>query len=171
MQEIQPIVNRVEQSGLITIELGEFYPKPEEIVAIDLKQYLFKELVLREADFREAIKKTDWAQYSGKYVALHSSANAIIPVWAYMLLSAALSPYAKDVACSSPQHASDIFLYRKISALNMHDFADKAVIVKGCGDRKIPEAAFAQITEQLTKVVRSLMYGDACSSVPVYKKK
>ena len=171
MQEIQPIVNRVEQSGLITIELEDFFPKQEEIVAIDLKQYLFKELILREAAFREAIKQTDWSQYSGKYVTVYSSANAIIPVWAYMLLSTALTPYAKDIACTHPDHAAEIFLYRKIAALDMHHFQDKAVIVKGCANRPIPEAAFAQITQQLTGVVRSLMYGDACSSVPIYKKK
>ena len=170
MQEVKPIINRIELSGLITLNLEDYFPKQEEILAIDLKQFLFKELILREADFRETIKQTDWTKYTGKYVVIHSSANAIIPLWAYMLLSAALSPYAKDVACSSPEHAAEIFLYRNIANMNMNEFADGLVIVKGCGERQIPEAAYVQITERLSKVVRSLMYGDACSSVPVFKK-
>ena len=167
---VKPIVNRVTQSGLITLDLVDYFPTPEEIVAIDLKDFLFKELILREAEFREVVKNTDWKKYEGKYVVLCFSTNAIIPMWAYMVLSAQVSVYAKDVACSSVEHAPEIFLYRNMAKLNMDDFKDKRVIVKGCGDRKIPEAAFVQMAEQLSKVVRSLMYGEACSSVPVFKK-
>ncbi|HLP50557.1 MAG TPA: DUF2480 family protein [Chitinophagales bacterium] len=171
MENVKPIVNRVAQNtSLATIDLEEYYPKQEEIVAIDLKAFLFKELILREADFRETVKNTNWSQYTGQYVVLFCSANAIIPMWAYMILSAELTPYAKDIACSPPEHAADIFLYRNIAKLNADDFKDKRVIVKGCGDRQIPEAAFVQIAQQLTKVVRALMYGEACSSVPVFKK-
>lgn len=170
METVKPIVNRVEQSGLITLDLESYFPSPQEIVAIDLKQFLFKELILREAEFRETVKQNDWVKYKGKYVVLYCSADAIIPMWAYMVLSAQLAPVAKDIACSSPERAAEIFLYRNIAKLNMEDFKNQRVIVKGCGDRKIPEAAFVQIAEQLTKVVRSLMYGEACSSVPVFKK-
>lgn len=170
METVKPIVNRVAQSGLITLDLVDYFPTPEEIVAIDLKDFLFKELILREAEFREVVKNTDWKKYEGKYVVLCCSTNSIIPMWAYMVLSAQVSVYAKDVACSSVEHAPEIFLYRNMAKLNMDDFKDKRVIVKGCGDRKIPEAAFVQMAEQLSKVVRSLIYGEACSSVPVYKK-
>ena len=170
METVKPIVNRVEQSGLITLDLENYFPSPEEIVAIDLKEFLFKELILREAEFRDTVKNSDWEKYTGKYVVLYCSTNAIIPMWAYMVLSAQLAPFVKDVACSSPEHAAEIFLYRNMAKLNMDDFKNQRVIVKGCGDRKIPEAAFVQIAEQLTKVVRSLMYGEACSSVPVFKK-
>lgn len=170
MEIVKPIVNRVEQSGLITLDLENYFPSPEEIVAIDLKKFLFKELILREAEFRDVVKNSDWKKYEGKYVVLYCSTNAIIPMWAYMVLSAQLTPVVKDVACSSPEHAAEIFLYRNIAKLNMEDFKNQRVIVKGCGDRKIPEAAFVQIAEQLTRVVRSLMYGEACSSVPVFKK-
>ena len=170
METVKPIVNRVEQSGLITLDLENYFPAPEEIVAIDLKDFLFKELILREAEFRDTVKNSDWKKYAGKYVVLYCSTNAIIPMWAYMVLSAQLAPFVKDVACSSPEHAAEIFLYRNMAKLNMDDFKNQRVIVKGCGDRKIPEAAFVQIAEQLTKVVRSLMYGEACSSVPVFKK-
>ncbi|MFM2306970.1 MAG: hypothetical protein RLZZ367_1639 [Bacteroidota bacterium] len=170
MDTVKPIVNRVAQSGLITLDLEEYFPRTEEIVAIDLKDFLFKGLILREAEFRDTVKNTNWQQYSGQYVAIHCSANAIVPMWAYMILSANLAPHAKDVACSPPDHAAEIFLYRNIAQLKADDFKDQRVIVKGCGDRQIPEAAFVQIAHQLTKVVRSLMYGEACSSVPVYKR-
>lgn len=170
MEIVKPIVNRVAQSGLITLDLEAYFPKPEEIIAIDLKEFLFKALILREAEFRETVKNTDWKKYEGKYVVLFCSSNAIIPMWAYMVLSAQLSVYAKDIACSTVEHAAEIFLYRNIAKLNPDDFKNQRVIVKGCGDRKIPEAAFVQIAEQLSKVVRSLMYGEACSSVPVFKK-
>ena len=170
METVKPIVNRVAQSGLITLDLVDYFPTPEEIVAIDLKDFLFKELILREAEFRELVKNTDWKKYEGKYVVLHCSTNAIIPMWAYMVLSAQVSLYAKDVACSVVEHAPEIFLYRNMAKLKMDDFKEQRVIVKGCGDRKIPEAAFVQMAEQLSKVVRSLMYGEACSSVSVFKK-
>ncbi|HLP22177.1 MAG TPA: DUF2480 family protein, partial [Chitinophagales bacterium] len=123
METVKPIVNRVAQNtSLVTIDLEEYYPKQEEIVAIDLKAFLFKELILREADFRETVKNTNWSQYTGQYVVLFCSANAIIPMWAYMILSAELAPYAKDIACSTPEHAADIFLYRNIAKLNADDF-------------------------------------------------
>ncbi len=170
METVKPIVNRVAQSGLITLDLVDYFPTPEDIIAIDLKEFLFKELILREAEFREMVKNTDWKKYEGKYAVLHCSTNAIIPMWAYMVLSAQVSVYAKDVACSSVEHAPEIFLYRNMAKLNMDNFKEQRVIVKGCGDRKIPEAAFVQMAEQLSKVVRSLMYGEACSSVPVFKK-
>ncbi len=170
METVKPIVNRVAQSGLITLDLEEYFPKPEEIVSIDLKDFLFKGLILREAEFREAVKQTDWKKFQDKYVVLYCSADAVIPMWAYMVLSAQLAPVAEDVACSSPEHAAKIFLYRNMAKLNMEEFKNARVIVKGCGDRKIPEAAFVQMAEQLSKVVRSLMYGEACSSVPVFKK-
>jgi Protein of unknown function (DUF2480) len=170
MDTIKPLINRVEQSALITLNLENYLPKADEIAAIDLKEYLFKGLILREADFRESIKNTDWSLYEGKYVVIYCSTNAIIPMWAYMLLSAVLTPYAKDIATSSLQHAPEIFLYRNLAKIDMSEFADQRIVVKGCGDEKIPEAAFVQITQQLTKIARSVMYGEPCSTVPVFKK-
>ncbi len=164
------MVNRVEQSALITLNLETYLPKADEIMAIDLKDYLFKGLILREADFREAIKNTDWGQYRDKYVVIHCSADAVIPMWAYMLLSAQLTPYAKDIATSSLDHAPEIFLYRNLAHVDMAQFAGQRIVVKGCGDEKIPEAAFVQITQQLAKTAQSVMYGEPCSTVPVFKK-
>ena len=170
MDTTKPIVNRVAQSPLITLDLETFFPKQEEISVIDLKDFLFKGLLLREADFREAVKKMDWSQFKDKYVVIHCSTDAIIPMWAYMVLSSELSNYAIDIASSKPEHADEIFLYRNIARLDMATFKNQRIVIKGCGDRKIPEAAFVQITQQLSKVARSLMYGEPCSTVPVFKK-
>lgn len=140
------------------------------MAVIDLKDFLFKGLILREEEFRNTVKNTSWENYKDKYVAIHCSSDAIIPMWAYMILSAHLSPFAKDVAVISPNEASEYFLLRNLSRLDTTPFEGKRILVKGCGDKKIPEAAFVQISERLIPVVRSLMYGEACSNVPVYKK-
>jgi hypothetical protein len=150
--------------------LEDYFPKQDELVVIDLKDYLFKELILKEADFRETVKNTDWSNYKNKYVVLFCSTNAIIPMWAYMILSAELSTYAKDIACTHPTHAAEIFLYRNIAKLNREEFEGKRVVVKGCGERQIPVGAYVQITQQLSQVARSVMYGEPCSTVPVFKK-
>jgi hypothetical protein len=170
MDTIKPIVNKVAQKAIVNLDLEDYFPRPEEISSIDLKDFLFKGLILREAEFREAVNNTDWKKYEGKYVAIFCSTDAIIPMWAHMILSTELSPFAKDVAFSPPAHAAEIFLYRNLAKLNMDDFANQRVIVKGCGERQIPEAAYVQIAQQLSKVARSIMFGEACSSVPVFKK-
>lgn len=170
MNTEKPLVNKVAQKALITVDLETYFPNQEEIISLDMKDFLFKGLILREADFRESVENTDWSNYKDKYVVLHCSTNAIIPMWAYMVLSAQISPFAKDVACSSPEHAIEIFLYRNLAKLDMESFKNQRVVVKGCGDRKVPEAAFVQITGQLSKVARVVMYGEPCSTVPVFKK-
>ncbi len=170
MDTTKPLINRVSQSALITLDLETFFPKTEEIAGIDLKDFLFKGLILREAEFREAVKNMDWSIYSNKYVTIYCSTNAIIPMWAYMLLSANLSHVATDIACSPLDHAAEIFLYRNLDRLDMAPYKNERIVIKGCGDRAIPEAAFVQITQQLSKVARSVMYGEPCSTVPVFKK-
>jgi hypothetical protein len=167
---LKPIVNRIQQSGLITLDLETFIPKDEEMAAIDLKDFLFKGLILREADFRETVKKTDWSQYKDKYVALYCSADAVIPMWAYMILSAELSPYAKDLAAVNPTNAAQIFFDNRLAALDMEAFRGQRVVVKGCGDKRTSEAAYVRITQQLSKVARVVMFGEPCSTVPVFKK-
>jgi hypothetical protein len=166
----KPLVNRVAQSALITLDLEQYFPKDEEIVFIDLKDFLFKGLILREADFRETVKKTDWSQYKNKYVALYSSTDAIIPMWAYMVLSAEVTPHAIDIICSKPDQAAGMFLLHALAKLDMEQFKGQRIVIKGCGDRQVPDAAFVQITQQLTHVARSVMYGEPCSTVPVFKK-
>jgi hypothetical protein len=166
----KPLVNKVAQKALITLDLEEYFPKQEELAFIDLKEFLFKGLILREADFREAVKNTDWSQYKNKYVAIYCSTNAIIPMWAYMVLSAELSPYALDVTSSTAEEAAEIFLLHNLAKLDGEQFKGQRVVIKGCGDRKVPETAFVQITQQLTNIARSIMYGEPCSTVPVFKK-
>jgi hypothetical protein len=170
MQMPDPIINKVAQKAIVTIDLADFFPKGESIVNIDMKDYLFKGLILREADFREQIKNTDWATYQDKYVALHSSVDAIIPMWAYMVISAELAPFAKDIANTTPARAAETFLNRAIDKINPADYDGQRIVIKGCGDRQIDTAAFVSITQRLATSARALMYGEPCSMVPVYKR-
>lgn len=171
METTQPIENRVAASGLITIDLETFFPAKESLVYIDLKDYLYRELILREDEFRNKVEHTSWDQYRDKYVAIYCSTGAIIPMWAYMILASSLAPFSKTVAAVDASRAEAYFLMQNISSMDTAPLHDKRVLVKGCGDKKIPEAAFVLIAEKLRPVVRSLMYGEACSNVPVFKKK
>ena len=170
MEVPTPIINKVAQKAIVTIDLADFFPKEENIVSIDMKDYLFKGLILREADFRAQVKNTDWSVYQDKYVVIHSTVDAIIPMWAYMVLAAELTPYAKDIANAAPSHAVDIFMYRAIEKINEADYAGQRLVIKGCGDRQIDSAAFVHITNKLAGTARAIMYGEPCSMVPVYKK-
>ncbi len=170
MEAPDPIINKVAQKAIITLDLADFFPQAESIVSIDMKDYLFKGLILREADFREQIRNTDWSAYQDKYVAIHSTVDAIVPMWAYMVLTAELTLYAKDIANAAPEHAIDMFMYRAIEKVNAADYAGQRVVIKGCGDRQIDSAAFVCITNKLAGSARAIMYGEPCSMVPVYKK-
>ena len=166
----EPIVNKVAESGLITIDLENFLPDGE-VVVFDLKDHLFMGLILKEKDFREALKNTDWDAFEDKNVAITCSADAIIPVWAYMLVASYLEPVAKEVYLGTEEEMTKHLFLKKISLINMQQFADQRVVVKGCGDIPIGNYAYAEITKQLRPVVKSIMYGEPCSTVPVYKKK
>src|ERR1700722_15968950 len=170
MEVPNPIINKVAQKAIVTIDLADFFPKEDSIMGIDLKDYLFKGMILREADFREQVKNTDWSGYQDKYVVIHSSVDAVIPMWAYMVLAAELSPFAKDIANAAPDHAIDIFLYRAIEKINPADYAGQRVVIKGCGDTQIDPAAFVYITHRLAATARAVSYGEPCSMVPVYKR-
>ena len=170
MQAHDPIINKVAQKAIVTLDLADLFPAGDSIVGIDLRDYLFKGLILREADFREQVKSTDWSAYQDKYVTIYCSADAIVPMWAYMVLSAELTPYVKDIASAAPDHAVDIFMHRAIAGINVADYAGQRVVIKGCGDRQIDSAAFVYITHKLATTARAIMYGEPCSMVPVYKK-
>ena len=163
------IVNKVAASGLITLKMEDFAPEAE-VVSFDLADYLFKGLILREKDFREALKEIDWEQYSGKYLSVHCSADAIIPMWAWMLVAVHASPYVAAVVQSEPEKADEQLIMAKIQALDLTPYEDQRVVVKGCADREIPQSAYAAIAARLTPVVKSLMFGEPCSTVPLYKK-
>ncbi|MCH5599983.1 DUF2480 family protein [Niabella ginsengisoli] len=167
MEEV--IRNKVAESGIITLNLEDFYPK-EEIVIFDIKDYLFMEMILKEKDFREALKQHDWQQYTGKNVGITCTADAIVPLWAYMLITTYLQPIANYVAAGDVDELKKRILLKNINAININEYIDKRVVIKGCGDISIGEFAYAEITRVLLPVVKSLMYGEPCSTVPVYKK-
>lgn len=164
------IVNKVAQSQLVTLDLKAYYPK-EEVVVFDLKPHLFMELILKEKEFRAALQNHDWLLYQDKVVAVTCTADAIIPMWAYMLVASYLQPVAKDIVFGDAQAALQQLFLRNLNSIDINEFADKRIVVKGCGDVPIGEFAYLAITKRLLPVVKSIMYGEPCSTVPIYKKK
>lgn len=166
----ETIVNKVAQSGLITVDLADFAPQGERVV-YDLKDNLFQGLILREKDFREFVKANDWSQYTDQYVAITCTADAIVPTWAYMLLANRLEPFAKDVVFGDLETLETLLYERVLATLDMEAYRDQRVVVKGCGDIHIPASAFVNFTAKLSKVAKSILYGEPCSTVPVFKRK
>jgi hypothetical protein len=163
------ILNKVAESGLITLDLEAYYPK-EEAVIFDLKDYLFMGLILKEKDFREALKNTDWTVYKKKNVHITCTADAVIPMWANMLAASYLQPVANNVVYGNEDFLNNTIFLKNLSQINVSEFADKRVVIKGCGDKSIPETAYVEITRLLRPVVKSIMYGEPCSTVPIFKK-
>jgi hypothetical protein len=163
------ITNKVAQSGIITIDLEEFYPTGERIL-IDIKDLLFQELILKEKDFREFIKTEDWSKYKNKFVAITCSADAIIPTWAFMLLTTALEPFASTVVYGALETLEAAIYSDVLSKLNIQKYNDARVVIKGCGKLPVPKSAYVEITRLLRPVAKSIMYGEPCSTVPLYKK-
>jgi hypothetical protein len=166
----EEIVNKVAQSQLVTLDLESYYPV-EEIVVFDLKPHLFMELILKEKEFRAALQNNDWSVYQNKVVAVTCTADAIIPMWAYMLVASYLQPVAKDVIFGDEQTARQQLFVRNIDAIDTEPFVEKRIVVKGCGDIPIGEYAYLAITKKLMPVAKSLMYGEPCSTVPIFKRK
>lgn len=163
------IINRVANSKLVTFDLEDYYPKGERVV-FDIKDWLIEGLILRETVFREKALAHDWSQYAGKYVALTCSSGAIIPAWAYMLLATHFHPFAKKVVIGDLENLETVLYTEIIQNLDVADLKDKMVILKGCSHKPVPKNAYLLIIEKLKPLVKSLMYGEACSSVPLYKK-
>jgi hypothetical protein len=164
------IVNKVAESLLTTIDLEEYYPKGD-IAVFDMKDYLFMGLILKEKEFRASLQSLDWEQYRNNYVAVTCTADAIIPMWAYMLVASNLQPVAKDVVFGNEENLVNAVLLKNLSTIKGEDYTDKRVVVKGCGDVNLPEAAYVEITHKLRPYVKSIMYGEPCSTVPIYKKR
>ncbi|MCJ7757772.1 MAG: DUF2480 family protein [Gillisia sp.] len=163
------ITNRVAKSKLVTFDLEDYYPKGERVL-FDIKDWLIEGLILREAVFREMVLAHDWSQYKDKYVALSCSTEAIIPAWAYMLLTTRFHPFAKKVIVGDLETLETVLYTEIIQNLDVTDLKDKMVIIKGCSHKPVPKNAYLLIIEKLQPLVKSLMYGEACSSVPLYKK-
>ncbi len=164
------IVNKVAGSGLLSLDLEKYLPL-DEALAFDLKGYLFMELILKEKDFREALKNVDWSVYKDKAVAITCSVDAIIPVWAYMLVASYLAPVAKIIYTGTAEEMQKHLFLKNLEAIDPTEFADQRIVVKGCGEVAIAPFAYAEITRRLLPYVKSIMYGEPCSTVPIYKKK
>lgn len=162
-------VNKVAESGIITLDLEDFYPKDETAV-FDMKDHLFMGLILKEKDFRETMKTQDIEPYKGKNIALTCSADAVIPVWAYMLVVSYLQPVAKEIIFGDADFLHKTLFLKNLSQINTAQYEDKRVVIKGCGELPITEAAYVAITGLLRPVAKSIMYGEPCSTVPIYKK-
>lgn len=164
------IRNKVAESGLITLDPDKFYPEHQP-VSFDLKEFLFRELLLRERDFREMVEGHNWLQFKEKHVVVFCSSEAIIPMWAYMLVASKLCGIARKITVGTPEEAFKSDYLENIHAINKQELKDRRVIIKGCGEREIPPYVYEAITSHLVPVVKSLMYGEPCSTVPVYKRK
>ncbi len=164
-----PLVNRVAQSGLVTINLEDFFPQAE-IVGLDLAGWLFRGLILREKDFRESLKSHDWSQYEGKNLAVHCSADAIIPMWAWMLVASAAAPFAADIYQGTPEEMVKHHFSKTMAGFKTEKFEGKRLVIKGCSDRPVPASAYLELTRLLQPVALSIMFGEPCSTVPVFKK-
>ena len=164
------IVNRVAQSKLKTFDLEEYYPAGERVL-FDIKDWLFQGFILREKEFRDEVKNHDWSQYKDKYLALTCTTDAIIPVWAYMLITTALQPYAKKIVLGDKNQLETIIYQDIISKIDVEEYAGFPVIIKGCSKKPVPDNAYLQIIQKLQLVAKSIMFGEACSSVPLFKQK
>ena len=165
----QPIVNRVAESKLITFDLQEFYPNGERVF-FDISEWLEKGLVLKEKKFRDRAKGHAWGEYKGKYVAIDCSTDAIVPAWAPLLIASYLNSFAKEVVFGDLEMLENHIFKGIIDDLNLDLYRDKPIIIKGCSEKEIPENVFIQLLARFQKVAKSIFYGEACSSVPIWKK-
>ena len=164
------ILNKVAQSGLVTLDPADFYPTGDRVV-YDIKDNLYMGLILREKDFREFVKEHNWEQYEGKNVAITCTADAIVPAWAYLLLANRMAPYAREVVFGDADVLETVLFVKSIATLNVEQYRDQRLVIKGCGDVAIPVSAYVELGKKLTPVVKSLMFGEPCSTVPIYKRR
>ena len=165
----EQIVNRVASSQLVTFDLERFH-QPGERVLYDIKDLLYQGLILKEKDFRDHVRRHDWSQYKGKLVAITCSADAIVPTWAYMLLTVALQPHAKRIFFGSLDEMEVMLFQESLSMVDWNQYRDAKIVIKGCSDVHVPAAAYVEATARLSAVATSVMYGEPCSTVPVFKK-
>lgn len=166
----EEIINRVANSKLKVIDLEDYYPKGQRIL-FDIKDWLLEGLVLKEKDFRAYVAEHDWSQYQDCYVALHCSTDAIIPDWAYMLISIELEAFSKLTIIGSLEELESIIYSKIISDLDLTIYKDLPVIIKGCSHKPVPANALVLLSQQLKSIAKSIMFGEACSSVPLFKRK
>ncbi len=166
----QPIKNRVDESGIITFNLEEYFPK-DEIIAFDLQPFLFQGLILREKDYRKALMELDFSIYQNKTVCIFCSTDAIIPIWAFMLAVVHLQPIAAKIFYGTAENFIQQQMNEQLQTIDFTTFADQRVVIKGCGDKSVPAGVYVEITRLLLPFAKTIMYGEPCSTVPLYKKK
>lgn len=164
------IVNRVAQSKLVTFDLEEVYPSGRRIL-LDIKDWLYEGIILREKEFRDQLQEHEWSQYENSFVAITCSSDAIVPGWAYMLVATKLQPFASRIVQGSLEDLETALFYDILEQLDYSEYIDKPVIVKGCSNKPVPPNAYIFLTQKLQEVAKSVMYGEACSSVPLFKRK
>lgn len=164
------IVNRVSQSSLVTFNLEDYYPKGDRVL-LDIKPWLYEGMILKEKDFRQHVLAHSWDDYKDAFVAITCSTEVIVPAWAFMLITSQLQPYAAKVVQGDLNFLETQLYADVINTIDFAQFKDKPVIIKGCSNKAVPPNAYIWATEQIQKVARSVMYGEACSSVPLYKRK
>jgi len=165
----EEIINRVAKSGLITLNLEEFYPEGERVL-YDIKENLWQGIALKENDFREFVKENDWSVYKDKYVALTCSEDAIVPTWAYMLLATKIAPFAKRVVFGDLNTLEDLLFEEALGKINPAEYEAARIVIKGCSGKAVPPSAYIKLTELLMPFAKIIMYGEPCSTVPLYKK-
>ncbi len=165
----KPLINRVAASSLITINLEEFFPT-EDVLVFDVKDYLFMDLILKEKDFREALKEHDWTQYEGKNLAVYCSSDAIIPIWAYILVASNAAPFAKRVAHGDKETFYQIAFYKALQDFDASKYQDQRIVIKGCGNKPVPVSAYVELTNKLRPFAKNILFGEPCSTVPIYKR-
>lgn len=164
------IINKVEKSGLITLDLEDFYPKEPRIL-FDLKDYLYEGLVLREKEFRENLSKLDWKMYENTYVSVTCTSDAIVPSWSYLLIANYLTGVAKLISFGTLEDLERDIFTEIIDKMEVDSYKDKKIIIKGCSRKPVPQNAYLQLIQKLKPIASSLMFGEACSTVPIFKKK
>ena len=164
------IVNRVKESGLISMDLADFKPRLA-ITEVDISDQLWQGLVLKEKDFRAWVKDHDWSSYEGKAVFVHCSADAIVPTWAYMLVGSSLLSYTSNFVIGSKSDLEKQLILNRILAEPLDAYLDGRIIIKGCADVADPAFAMTELVKHLQPVAKSIMYGEPCSTVPVFKRK
>lgn len=163
------LINRVANSGIVSIDLEQYYPT-QEIAVFDIKDFLYMELILKEKEFRTALKSFDWTQYEGKIVLVYCSNDAIIPVWAFMLIATYLKEHAHSIYQGEKESYLTHYYDELISKWDVKDHEEKLIVIKGCGDKYVPPHAYLALTQKLQSVAKSIMYGEPCSTVPIYKQ-
>lgn len=164
------IVNKVANSALITFNLEELY-RPGDRVLVDIKDQLYEGLILKEKDFRTYVKEHDWSTYAGKYVAIVCTADAIVPTWAYMLLTVALEPFAIKIVFGDAEYLETLLFFEALDKVNWEHYRNAKVVVKGCSKVQVPVQAYVETVRRLRPLAASIMYGEPCSTVPLYKRK